>query len=95
MIRDAIDRVLGRDMARRAVIGVVTGASQPLGDAEPADIVRTFVDYRGTTAAAIEAMLDRGFRGLVREGLRSAEARAASMASDLLDSSLSAPTTSS
>lgn len=85
MIRDAVDRGLDRDMARRAVVGVVAGASQLLGDAEPADLVRTFIDYRGTTAAALEAMLEGGFRKLVHEGLRAAEARAVDMASDLQD----------
>jgi pyrroline-5-carboxylate reductase len=89
MIRDAVDRGLARDMARRAVIGVVAGASQLLGDAEPADLVRTFIDYGGTTAAALEAMLDGGFRKLVHEGLRAAEARAGDMALDLQDRSLS------
>lgn len=95
MIRDAVERGLPRDVARRAVVGVVAGASQLLGDAEPANLVQTFIDYRGTTAAALQAMLDGGFRHLVAEGLRSAEAKAASMAPGLLDSSPAAPTTSS
>lgn len=85
MIRDAVERGLDRDMARRAVAGAVAGASQLLGDAEPADLVQTFIDYRGTTAAALEAMLDGGFRRLVHKGLKAAEARVGSMASRLHD----------
>lgn len=81
MIRDAVARGLDRDMARRAAVGVVAGASQLLHDSEPADLVRAFIDYRGVTAAALEAMLDGGFRDLVHEGLRSAEAKAGDMAS--------------
>lgn len=76
MIRDAMGRGFDPDVARRAVVAVVAGASQMLeGPAAPSQIVDTFLDYRGTTAAAIRAMLDGGFREAVGDGLRAAEAR--------------------
>src|SRR5215510_11976174 len=55
MIAHALARGLRPDLARRAVLGVVVGASQLLADdaCDPAALIRTFIGYRGTTAAAL------------------------------------------
>lgn len=83
MVRDAVERGLDPALARRAVVAVVAGASQLLeGPTAPSEVVDAFVEYRGTTAAAIGAMLGGGFRDAVRAGLRAAEARTSSMAAE-------------
>jgi pyrroline-5-carboxylate reductase len=74
-------RTLDRELARRAVLGVVVGASRLLADtADLAALVQTFIGYRGTTEAALRAMLDGGFRELVHSGVQAAGAKAAQMA---------------
>jgi len=45
----------------------------------PKDIVQTFLDYRGTTAAAIEAMRAGGFEAAVADGLAAALQKSVSM----------------
>ena len=45
-----------------------------------ASIVQAMIDYRGTTAAALQAMIDRGFKAAVGAGLSAASAKAAAMA---------------
>ena len=57
-MRDAVAHGLPRDVARRAVVGMLVGTGrlfEKTGE-DPADTVAAFVDYRGVTAAAIEAM---------------------------------------
>lgn len=83
MIAHAVAQGLPAAFAERAAKGVVAGASQLLAgeDGEPARIVQEMIDYRGTTAAALQAMLDRGFTGSVAAGLEAAAAKAAAMAS--------------
>jgi pyrroline-5-carboxylate reductase len=53
---------------------VLTGAGRLLEarDASPAETVQTFLDYRGTTAAAIETMREAGFEQAVANGLAAA-----------------------
>jgi pyrroline-5-carboxylate reductase len=82
MISHAVARGLRPELARRAVLGVVVGASQLLADDahDPAALIRTFIGYRGTTAAALQAMIDGGFATSVAAGLNAADARAAEMA---------------
>lgn len=82
MIDHAVAQGLPPDFAERAAKGVVAGASQLLAgeQGDPAQVVRTMLDYRGTTAAALRAMLDRGFTGSVAAGLEAAAAKAAAMA---------------
>jgi len=79
----AVTQGLPRDFARRAAKGVVAGASQIFAgeDSDTADIVQAMIDYRGTTAAALQAMLDRGFNEAVAEGLRAAARKGATMTS--------------
>jgi len=74
MMRDAIRFGLAPDVARRAVNTVFTGTGRMLerNDAEPADTVAAFLDYRGTTAAAIETMRAEGFDEAVGKGLAAA-----------------------
>ncbi|RVD42030.1 pyrroline-5-carboxylate reductase, partial [Mesorhizobium sp. M4A.F.Ca.ET.020.02.1.1] len=74
MMDDAIGRGMSPDMARRSVSAVLIGTGKLLearGE-NPKDIVQTFLDYRGTTAAAIEAMRASGFEAAVGDGLAAA-----------------------
>ncbi len=81
MMAAAIAHGLDREVARRAVNTVLTGAGRLLeqADACPAETVRTFLDYRGTTAAGIEAMLEAGFAASVAKGLAAAFERSIEM----------------
>ena len=83
MIAHAVAQGLPSDFAKRAAKGVVAGASQLLAgeNDDPAQIVQAMIDYRGTTAAALQAMMDRGFTKSVAAGLEAAAAKAAAMAS--------------
>jgi pyrroline-5-carboxylate reductase len=83
MIAHAVAQGLPPAFAKRAAKGVVAGASQLLAgeNGDPAQIVQAMIDYRGTTAAALQAMMDRGFTGSVAAGLEAAAAKAAAMAS--------------
>ncbi|RUU01167.1 pyrroline-5-carboxylate reductase [Mesorhizobium sp. USDA-HM6] len=74
MMRDAIAFGLSADVARRAVNTVLTGTGRllELNDTSPADMVAAFLDYRGTTAAAIETMREAGFDQAVAKGLTAA-----------------------
>lgn len=80
MISHAEARGLPPALIRRAVLSVVTGASRLLVDTDPAQMMQALIDYRGTTAAALQAMIDRGFEDAVHAGLDAADARATEMA---------------
>lgn len=74
MMADAVARGLDRDVARRAVNTVLVGTGRLLeqrGDC-PTETVKTFLGYRGTTAAAIEEMMAAGFGAAVTRGLAAA-----------------------
>ncbi|MDO3435691.1 pyrroline-5-carboxylate reductase dimerization domain-containing protein [Rhizobium sp. CBN3] len=81
MMRDAVARGLPAEVARRAVNTVMSGAGRLLerGNECPDDVVQTFLDYRGTTAAAIEGMRAAGFDAAVAEGLSAAFKKSVSM----------------
>ncbi|MEW6634897.1 MAG: pyrroline-5-carboxylate reductase dimerization domain-containing protein [Pseudomonadota bacterium] len=81
MMRDAVRFGLAPDVARRAVNTVLAGTGRMLerNDAEPADTVAAFLDYRGTTAAAIETMRAEGFDEAVAKGLAAAFAKSIAM----------------
>ncbi|PSJ63024.1 pyrroline-5-carboxylate reductase family protein [Pseudaminobacter soli (ex Li et al. 2025)] len=81
MIGHALDKGLPRDIATRAATAVVAGASQLLGVhyVSPEETVRAFLDYRGTTAAGLQGMIDGGFIAAVGAGLDAAEAAATAM----------------
>lgn len=81
MMDDAVGRGISPDIARRSVSAVLIGTGKLL-DARadnPKDIVQTFLDYRGTTAAAIEAMRAAGFEAAVADGLAAALQKSVSM----------------
>lgn len=82
MIAHAVAQGLPPDFAERAAKGVVTGASQLLAgeQGDPAQVVQAMIDYRGTTAAALQTMMDRGFTDAVAAGLEAAAAKASAMA---------------
>lgn len=81
MIEHAKGRGLSAEVAHRAVVTVLKGAGRLMERREecPSDIVRTFVDYRGTTAAAIEEMRASGFNDAVSRGLSAAFQKSVSM----------------
>lgn len=74
MMADAVSRGLDPYVARRAVNALLVGAGRLLEQRDdcPTETVKTFLDYRGTTAAAIEAMTRAGFRTAVAQGLTAA-----------------------
>lgn len=78
----AVEQGLPRHFAERAAQEVVAGASQLFaaeGDATAAGVVRTMIDYGGTTASALQAMLDHGFNEAVAAGLEAASKTAGAM----------------
>jgi pyrroline-5-carboxylate reductase len=74
MIEHAVSQGLPLEFAERAATGVVAGASQLLRapQASAIEIVKEMLDYRGTTAAALQTMIDRGFIDTVHAGLEAA-----------------------
>lgn len=74
MARHAVDFGLSREVALRAVNAVLVGTGRLVesrGDT-PDEVVKTFLGYRGTTAAAIDAMRAEGFDHAVARGLAAA-----------------------
>jgi pyrroline-5-carboxylate reductase len=84
MLGHALEKGLPEEVAKRAVEAVIAGASQLLAgnNASPEETVRTFLEYRGTTAAGLRGMIDGGFVEAVRAGLDAAEAAAVAMSRD-------------
>ncbi len=81
MMRDAVAHGLTPEVARRAVTGLLIGTGrlfEKTGE-DPAETVAAFVDYRGVTAAGIEAMLASGFEEAVSAGLAAALVKSASL----------------
>ena len=74
MMNDAIARGVPAEVARRAAQQVITGAGrlQEYNGMSPPDTVKSFVDYKGTTAAGIIAMRQMGFDRVVSAGLDAA-----------------------
>ena len=74
MMNDAIARGITPAIARRAAQQVIIGAGrlQEPDGASPDDTVKSFVDYKGTTAAGILAMRRAGFANVVEAGLDAA-----------------------
>jgi pyrroline-5-carboxylate reductase len=74
MMADAIAHGLDRQVAQRAVNTVLVGAGRLLEQRDdcPTETVQAFLDYRGTTAAAIEEMASAGFATAVARGLAAA-----------------------
>jgi pyrroline-5-carboxylate reductase len=82
MMSDAVSHGIAPRIARRAVTTLLVGTGRLLEKSgeSPADTVETFVSYRGTTAAAIEAMKANGFNEAVSAGLTAALEKSARMA---------------
>lgn len=78
MMGDAIDRGIPSEIARRAALQTLIGAARTfeLHETDPVETVKAFVDYKGTTAAAINKMRELGFASAVRAGLEAAYLRA-------------------
>jgi pyrroline-5-carboxylate reductase len=74
MMAHAIAHGLDRHVARRAVNTVLVGTGRLLEQRDdcPTETVKTFLNYRGTTAAAIETMIAAGFGTAVARGLTAA-----------------------
>ena len=79
MIRDAIANGVAPDVADTAVRQLFLGSGTWMADAleTPADTVRVFTDYGGTTAAGLVAMLSAGIAGPISKGLVAARDKAA------------------
>lgn len=82
LLQHALSQGLLEPVARRAVEGVICDASQLIArpGTSPDEIVQTFMDYRGTTAAGIQAMKDSGLTAAVHAGLEAAMAKALALA---------------
>jgi pyrroline-5-carboxylate reductase len=74
MMRDAVAHGLPPDVARRAVVGLLVGTGRLFekDGEDPEKTVTAFLEYRGVTAAAIEAMQASGFEAAVSAGLEAA-----------------------
>lgn len=74
MMKDAVARGVPEDLARRAAqqVLIAAGRLQEHNGLSPSETVRSFVDYKGTTAAAIVAMRKNGFDDAVAAGLQAA-----------------------
>lgn len=83
MLSHALASGLDRDVATRAVLAVVADAGRMLrrDGAGPQETVRAFLDYRGTTAAGLQAMIGHGFEQAVHAGLDAARSVAIQTAS--------------
>jgi pyrroline-5-carboxylate reductase len=78
MIEHAIENGVAPDLADVAVRQLMLGAGTYVSESKEsaAEIVKTFVDYGGTTAAGLTAMIDRGSDAVVKAGLDAAWQRA-------------------
>lgn len=78
MIEHAIENGVAPDLADVAVRQLMLGAGIYVSQSREsaAEIVRTFIDYGGTTAAGLAAMIDRGSDAMVKAGLDAAWAKA-------------------
>lgn len=82
MLQHAQQSGIPEHVAVKAVRGVICGAT-PLMDRDsfnPAETVETFIEYRGTTAAGLSAMIEAGLPESVGSGLRAAATAASDMA---------------
>ena len=78
MITDAIRAGVSPELADRAVRQLLRGGISLLTDTPitPAAMVETFMAYKGTTAAGLQAMNDGGLKAAVASGLKAAQTRA-------------------
>jgi len=78
MIRHAIEAGIDPETADLAVRQLFLGAATQMASVRdtPADIVELFMEYRGTTAAGLSAMIDADLAHAVFRGLTAARRRA-------------------
>ncbi|MGV3551398.1 pyrroline-5-carboxylate reductase family protein [Rhizobium sp.] len=78
MIEHAIENGVAPDLADVAVRQLMLGAGTyvSVSKENAAEIVKTFVDYGGTTSAGLTAMIERDSDGVVKAGLDAAWQRA-------------------
>lgn len=78
MMIDAVDRGIAPEIARRAALQTLIGAAHlfEAQETDPQETVKAFVDYNGTTAAAILRMRELGFAAAVGAGLEAAYRKA-------------------
>lgn len=78
MIRHAIEAGIGPETAVLAVRQLFLGAATQMASVSdtPADIVELFMEYHGTTAAGLSAMIDADLAHAVFSGLTAARRRA-------------------
>ena len=78
MIRHAIEAGIDPETADLAVRQLFLGAATQMASISdtPADIVELFMEYRGTTAAGLSAMIDADLAHAVFMGLTAARRRA-------------------
>ena len=79
MIRDAIENGVAPSVADVAVRQLFLGAGTWMAGSldTPAETVQTFIDYGGTTAAGLTAMLSADIEGTISKGLAAAKEKAA------------------
>lgn len=83
LFKHALEQGLPAEFAHRAAKGVVIDASQLFkgADSDTGQVVQEMIDYRGTTAAALQTMIDNGFYRAVAAGIEAASAKAAALGS--------------
>jgi pyrroline-5-carboxylate reductase len=80
LFQHAVSSGLPPVIAQRAANAVVVDASQLIGNGHSVDeLLQTLINYRGVTAAGLEAMLAGGFDKTIKAGLDSATSVASSM----------------
>jgi len=84
LIEFLVDGGVTRPIAERAAEGIICGAAPLLAGKmdQVAQTVQVFMDYRGTTAAGLEAMIAQGFEVALKAGFQAATDRARRMADE-------------
>jgi pyrroline-5-carboxylate reductase len=74
MLANAKANGIDDEIAHEAVMQTLAGGSWLLShlNAAPTDMVNRLIDYRGTTAKGLQALIDQGFQDVVSAGLDSA-----------------------
>lgn len=77
MLQDALARGLSQVVAERAVASVLaSGAALAQDPAQVDAMIQTYLDYRGVTAAGMQAAMEAGLAGAITAALAAAEAKA-------------------
>lgn len=81
MVDHAVEQGIEPDVADRAIrqLFLAGGTMLAKGNASPADHIRWMIEYAGTTAAGLNAMIDSPLSKAVSNGLSAAADKAKSM----------------